>query len=212
MRASLTDTIPSAGSAYRYDWPSPHAAGTVFADAAVFSAGCNGGVAIGLNPIGYHPYYRALILGLERQLGVKSAARAGALPPSAGFSQVAPAATLTGFNPLPGETLTVPATDSNGVPVGGVRFPDADLPLGRPVPPSLPPVSTAPINATCGNYGGFEPFSAAQLTALYGSDTQYAAAYDAALKTQIAAGYVLSEDETRMVAAAQALYDAIAAL
>jgi hypothetical protein len=168
-------------------------------------------VPVALNPIGYRPYFRAIVLGMERQLGVAAAAAFLPLPPSAIFSDVAPADGLTDFNPLPGATVLVPAVDQNAMPVGGVRFPDAVIPLGQPLPAAVSPVSTASASATCGNYGGFAPFTTAQLAQLYGSDTAYAARYDAALKPLIASGYIVPDDETTMVSRAQSLYDTYAA-
>jgi hypothetical protein len=208
LRASLTDAVPASANAYRYDWPSPHVAG---AAGSTSPASCNNGVPVPLNPIGYRPYFRAIVLGMERQLGVPAAAAAMPLPPSAVFTDVTPAANLTDVNALPGANVLVPAVDANAMPVGGVRFPDAVVPLGEPLPAAVSPVSTASMSATCGNLGGFAPFAAAQLAQTYGSDTAYAAQYDAALKPLIAAGYVLPGDETAMVNRAQSLYDTYAA-
>ena len=44
-------------------------------------------------------------------------------------------------------------------PVGGVRFPELGLPLGRLRPVSLSPSVTTSSGAVCGNSGGFEPFA-----------------------------------------------------
>jgi hypothetical protein len=208
LRASLTDVIPANARAYRYDWPSPHVQG---AAGSTSPASCNGGTPLALNPIGYRPYYRAIVLGMEAQLGVTSAAGAMPLPPSAVFRDVAPAPGLTDFNALEGASVLVPAVDANAMPTGGVRFPDAVVPLGQPVPVAIAPVSTASISATCGNFGGFAPFSGAQLAQMYGSEDAYAAQYDAALKPLIAAGYLLPDDEATMVSRAQANYDTYAA-
>ena len=77
------------------------------------------------------------------------------------------------FNPLPGVTLEVPTVDANLWPVGGVRFPDADYPVGEPTPVSIPPVSTQSISTTCGNMGGWQPYTQAQLTQRYQSEANY---------------------------------------
>jgi hypothetical protein len=208
LRASLTDAMPASANAYRYDWPSPHVQG---APGASSPANCNGGTPIPLNPVGYRPYFRAIVLGMEHQLGVASTAGALPLPQSAVFTDTTPAASLTDFNPLPGADVLVPAVDANAMPLGGVRFPDAVAPLGQPLPVAVSPVTTSSIAETCGNLGGFAPFTGAQLAQRYGSDGGYAAQYDAALKPLIAAGYLLPDDEATMVSRAQSLYDTYAA-
>jgi Alpha/beta hydrolase domain len=58
-------------------------------------------------------------------------------------------------------------------PVGGTRFPDAVLPLGVLTPASVPPVTTRLITETCGNLGGFRPFTAAELARRYGTADRY---------------------------------------
>ena len=55
--------------------------------------------------------------------------------------------------------------------MGGVRFPEVDLPLGRPDPPAVPPVITT--TDVCGNFGGYRPFPAAELTRRYGTAADY---------------------------------------
>ncbi len=207
LRASVSEAVPSA-LARRYDWPSPHAAASYPTDPGMFASGCNGGTPMTLNPIGYAPYLRALVLATERQIGVSSAQSAPALPPSTTFA-LAPAPASPLVNALPGVALAVPQVDANAIPVGGVRFADSDVPLGRPEPPAIGPVTTSSISATCGNLGGFAPFSSTQLAALYGSESAYLAAYDAAVQRSIAAGFVLSEDERGMLARAKSLYEAL---
>jgi hypothetical protein len=91
--------------------------------------------------------------------------------------------------------------------VGGVRFPDAVYPLGKPLPVSLAPVITTKIDNTCGNRGGFEPFTAAELTQKYGSREKYLALYDTGVKKMIAAHFVLAEDEQPMLDYAGYLWD-----
>lgn len=210
VRAGVSD-VPFAGSNYRrYDWPSAHVQGGVPADPAIFAAGCNGGAPVALNPIGYAPYYRALVLAVEKQIGAANAAAAPPLPPSTTFALTPADASTANLNPLGSMALPVPRVDANAMPVGGVRFPDADVPLGRPAPVALPPVSTASMSATCGNYGMWQPLSGAQLAAAYGSKAGYLAQYDAALANLIARGYVLAADEQPMLARAASLYDAYA--
>lgn len=92
------------------------------------------------------------------------------------------------------------------MPVGGVAFPDAVLPLGRPVPVALTPVGTSSIRDVCGNWGGWEPFTAAELAALYGTVEEYLARYGAAVGTQIRAGYLRPEEREGLLAAARAAF------
>src|SRR4029453_6922991 len=102
----------------------PEWASLVFA-----SLGCNGGVEIPLNPIQSGAYARALLVGLIDD--------PAGLPPSSWF-EVGPAPEPSEyFNALPGVTLQVPRVDADAQPVGGVRFPDVELPLGRAEPVAL---------------------------------------------------------------------------
>jgi hypothetical protein len=223
--ASATDGQTHANYR-RYDWPGPHgasaipaaASGTgVFApNAAVTQGGaCDAGISVGTNPIGYQPYFRAIFLELEKQLGVAAAASAPALPASTFFTLTsAPAvqttvvngATLDTFNDSIGAPLQVPAIDANMWPVGGVRTPDEMFPIGQPTviasdgaqEVSVPPTLTNSISDTCGNTGLFNVFSSAQLTTLYTSESAYVAQYDTQVKALIGAGYVLASDETYM--------------
>jgi hypothetical protein len=110
---------------------------------------CNGGVPIPLNPLNYEPYLRALVVGMAR----------GALPSPRRFVLGPTPHTSSGFNGLPGVRVPVPAADPNGQPIGGIRFPDLELPLGAFRPVSLSPAVTTSIVAVCGNSGGFTPFA-----------------------------------------------------
>ena len=58
--------------------------------------------------------------------------------------------------------------DADAQPVGGVRFPDVELPLGRAEPVALSPCGTASIDDVCGNFGGWQPFAPDELEARYG--------------------------------------------
>ena len=206
LRASLTDRATQSERTRRYDWPSPHAAAPI--DQSSFARGgrCNGGALVDLNPISYAPYLRAVVFDLERALGVKAASSAPPLPPTTLF-QLGPApASTANFNPLPGVTLEVPVTGADDQPIGGVRFPDADHPVGRPTPVSLPPVVTSSIEGTCGNLGEWQQFAAAQLTKRYGSQSNYLKLYAASLDKLIAEGYLLASDRAEMLKTAALLY------
>src|SRR5882757_2044146 len=146
LRASLTDKISQIARMRRYDWPSPHAAAPIDQNAGRARASrCNGGILVDLNPISYAPYLRAVTLELENVLGVTSAKDAPALPPTALFKLGPAPSSTANFNPLPATELSVPLTDADDQPVGGVRFPETDHPIGRPNPVSLPPVVTSSI-------------------------------------------------------------------
>ena len=83
--------------------------------------------------------------------------------------------------------------------MGGVRFPDVEHPVGRPVPVAVPPVATTSIDATCGNLGGWQQFSAEELAKRYGSEAGYVKLYAGSLDTLISQGYVLASDREEML-------------
>ena len=205
LRASMTDAAAEGARERRYDWPSPHAPAGPIGNPAIFSGGCNDGVPVELDDLPYTPYMRALVLGIERQIGVPGATAYAALPPSTRFELNA-APDGSHVNELPGVALRVPRVDALGNPIGGVRFADVVVPLGAPVPPSLPPVSTATITSTCGNFAGFRPLSPGELATRYGTQAGYLAKYDAALRQSIADGFLLTEDEAGMLQAAATRY------
>lgn len=134
--------------------------------------------------------------------GVSAAEGLRPLPPSTGFVMGPAPPASEGFNALPGVEVRVSEVDADARPVGGVRFPEAKFPRGRPIPPALSPVSTSSINETCGNYTGFELFDEATLVsrglvgAAHRRDVKMWAAH---LETQ---GYLLAEDLTEVVEAA----------
>jgi hypothetical protein len=207
LRASVTDRVPASPKVRRYDWPSPHAAAPIDQSGASARASrCNGGTLVDLNPISYAPYLRAVTFELERAIGVQSAASAPALPVTILFKLGPAPESTANFNPLPGVTLQVPVTDADDQPVGGVRFPEVDHPVGRPTPVSLPPVVTTSIEATCGNLGEWQQFSAEQLAVRYGDQVKYISLYAASLDRLIAAGYVLATDRLPMLNRAETLY------
>lgn len=208
LRASLTDVEPKNPRMRRYDWPSAHAPMPIDQSGGSARAGrCNGGVILDMNPIPHAAYLRAVTLELERELGVPSARQAPPLPPSALFTLVAASSSTPNFNPLPGIRLSVPLTDDNDWPVGGVRFPDVEHPVGRPVPPSIPPVATTSIAATCGNLGGWHQFTPEELTTRYGSEANYLKLYAGSVDKLIAAGYLLASDRDELLKTAAALYE-----
>ncbi len=191
LRAGLTDARRPPRGVLRYDWPSPHQS---FPPAVVFAGlRCNGGVPVPLNPLRYEPYLRALVRGVARGRPPRPRRfRLGGQPPPS-----------PSFNALPGVRVPVPRTDADGQPVGGVRFPEVDLPLGRLEPASLSPSVTTSSGAVCGNSGGFTPFPPAAVAAR-GSQARYVARFDRALRRLVSGGYVLAADRPGMLARAAA--------
>lgn len=206
VHASLTDTTDLPENMRRYDWPTPHATGNRVSSANAFmKMDCNGGKPVWLNPIGYDPYMRAIVLELAHRLG-GSVGNAPELPPTTLF-KLGPAPSDTAhFNPLKGATLEVPEVDKDDQPRGGVRIPEVENPIGKPVPVSLNPVITTTINNTCGNLGEWQPIWGDELTRRYGSSADYVARYDASLDRLIKEGYVLEEDRKPMLERAAKLY------
>ena len=207
LHASVTDKPDLPENMRRYDWPSPHAVGTrASSDNAFASMKCNKGEPVWLNPIPNDAYFRALVLELAHKLGSASVTNVPALPPTTLF-KLGPAPTETAnFNPLEGVTLEVPLVDADAQPEGGVRFPEVDAPIGKPVPVSLNPVITTTIKNTCGNLGEWQPIWGDELARRYGSKEKYVERYGAALDKLIAHGYVLSEDRATLLAQAARLY------
>lgn len=197
---------------HRYDWPSAHGPSFFVTDALVFGTlGCNDGQVVPLNPVDFRPYLRAALVNLETEVGAsvvrlqRSATRG--LPADELFVLGGPPAASAFFNPLPGVATPVPATDQLAQPLGGVRFPELELPLGRPQPVALPPVSTASISAICGNIGGWQPAAADEIITRWPTVDVFAAAYAERISALVHDGFVLALDAAPMVATARARYD-----
>ncbi|HWF37716.1 MAG TPA: alpha/beta hydrolase domain-containing protein [Candidatus Acidoferrales bacterium] len=205
LRASVTDTAELPDRMRRYDWPSPHAAAKPGATASA-AGKCDAGGSPELNSISYTPYLRAVLLGLERTLDVPEAKNTSELPPNALFRLRASPSDASHFNPLPGVALEVPGVDKDDQPVGGVRFPDVIYPTGRPVPVSLSPVVTTSIDETCGNRGGWKPFTREELAQRYGNQSNYLELYGASLDKLISSGYLLASDREEMLKVAALRY------
>ncbi len=208
LRASLTDVDTKNPRIRRYDWPSAHAPAPIDQSAiASRLSRCNGGVPVDLNPISHGEYLRAVTLELERELGVPSARQAPRLPPTTLFLLDPASSRTPNFNALPGVRLSIPLVDEDAQPFGGVRFPEVEHPIGKPVPVSISPVTTASIDATCGNLGGWQQFSAEELAKRYGSEANYLKLYADSLDKLIARGYLLASDRNEMLKTAAALYE-----
>jgi alpha/beta hydrolase family protein len=210
LRASLTDVDTKNPRMRRYDWPSAHAPAPIDqSGGSARGSRCNGGVAVDLNPVPHNAYLRAVTLELERELDVPSARQAPRLPPTRLFTldpDPVPSRTPN-FNMLPGVRLFIPLIDEDAQPLGGVRFPEVEHPIGKPVPVSLPPVVTTSIDATCGNLGGWQQFSPEELTKRYAGEANYLKLYAESVDKLIAAGFLLREDRDEMLKIAAALYE-----
>jgi hypothetical protein len=199
LRASVFAASAMPALAVRYDFPAPHAPGSHdFADTAFSTLGCNGGMPVPLNPISYAAYARALLIGLAGDPGVLPQSRVFELGPAPEPSPY--------FNALPGVTLQVPFVDDNAQPRGGVRFPDVELPLGRAEPPAMRPCQTSSITATCGNFGGWQAFSAHELQRRYGTLDHYIERYATIVEGLVGEGFVLERDRGELIAQARGLY------
>jgi hypothetical protein len=221
VRASLfNDHRPLPFNLREYNLPNAHSsAASLPPNSPPSRVNCAVGAAPipALSPLDGRPYTRALVLGLARQVGVHGLrVDAPRLPLSSRYDltdgPAAPGTDTNGlplFNFLPGVDLKVPVVDADGQPSGGLaRYPDLALPLGVPTPVAIPPVGTNSILDTCGNFGGWRPFSAAELASRYGSLDQYLAAYGETLDRLIDHGRVLSSDRAGILAFVTTLYNA----
>jgi hypothetical protein len=196
LRGSVFASAPLPARARHYDFPAPHGPGSPEFASFVFSAlGCNDGVEIPLNPIQSGAYARGLLVGLVGD--------PDGLPLSSWF-ELGPAPEPSEyFNALPGATLQVPRVDDDAQPVGGVRFPDVELPLGRAEPVALPPCGASSITDGCGNFGGWKPFTAGELAERYGTVDDYTERYAAILDGFVADGFVLPRDRDGVITTAR---------
>jgi Alpha/beta hydrolase domain len=219
VRASLFNTARQPWNLREYNLPNAHSsAATLPPNTSPARVACAPGVTdvVALNPLDGRPFTRALVLALARRVGVRHLrTNAPALPPSNRFAltdgPVPPAldGPLPLFNFLPGHDLKVPTVNADNQPTGGVvHYPDVELSLGVPAPVAVPPVGTTAITDTCGNFGGWKPFTAAELQARYGSVEQYLAAYTPLLDRLIDTGRVLPSDRPGILAFVTTLYNA----
>ena len=90
------------------------------------------------------------------------------------------------------------ALDAHGNVIGGVRTPAVDVPVSTLS--GAPPAGASPI---CSLFGSTVAFTPAQLTALYGTKSNYIAQYTKSLDKAIAGGYILSADTASLLAQAE---------
>ncbi len=209
LRASRSGDAPVPSRARHYDFPSPHAPGTLVPPDAVFGLlGCNGGHEVPMNPIGAAPAIRATLLGLFREVGATTLPDGvPALPPSVFFALGPAPPASEHFNALPGVGLRVPLVDDDAQPVGGVRLPEVEVPLGRAEPAALAPCGTASIDDVCGNFGGWQPFPADELVARYGTVDDYRNRYASAYDALVDEGFALAAERAVAVERAAAGYE-----
>jgi hypothetical protein len=189
MRAALARDPDPPKRSRQYELPAPKAPTALFDETFVFDRlGCNDKTVIPLNPLDYRPYLRALLAGLEGELGRGD----HRLPPSTRFTLGAEPPPSSHFNDLPGADVAVPELDGEGQPVAGVRFPEVDLPLGRPEPPAIPPAITT--TNVCGNFGGYQPFAAADVERRYGTASDYERRVQPLVDRLVRRGWLLSSD------------------
>jgi hypothetical protein len=219
VRASLFNSSRLPANLREWNVPAAHSSAAALPlGTTAAQANCAPGLTPSpvLNPSDSRPYTRAAILSVARRVGVDHLrSPAPAVADSTRFA-LKPGPTeqsfaggdpnLPLFNFLPGHDLKVPVTNRANQPVGGALFPDAVLSLGMPSPVSVPPVATRSILDTCGNLGGFVPFTADQLSARYGSVDRYARAYSFLLDRLIARGLVLRADRTAILDFARTRY------
>ncbi len=96
---------------------------------------------------------------------------------------------------------THPATlalDAHGNVIGGVRTPAVNVPVS-----TLSGAPPAGATTICGLFGSTIAFTPAQLASLYGTQSNYLAAYTKSLDKDIAEGYILSADKASLLAQAQ---------
>jgi hypothetical protein len=95
-------------------------------------------------------------------------------------------------------SATVLARDAYGNAIGGVRPPELEVPLGTYLEANSGP-------GFCSLYGGFAPFDASVLRALYRNHGSYVSRFMQAVAADVKARYLLREDaELLRTEAAQA--------
>jgi hypothetical protein len=186
-----------------YDLPSAHAPGFWVPDA--FFDLCTEGAVTPLNDLDFRPYLRAMLVNLRGAVAQLtpngSVGTTPQLPPSVTFELGPEPQTDPYFLGLEGTPSPVPLVDEYGQPVGGVRFPEVDLPLGRLKPVALPPVER------CGTVGGYTPFEPAWVAKRYEDVDQYVSEYETRLWDLVAARFVLEDDVPGMLVEARRAYE-----
>ena len=136
--------------------------------------------AIPYNPIVIGYVQSALLDALDRWIAT------GAEPPPSRFVEL-----------MTDAGSVVLARDENGNAIGGVRPPDIRVPLGTYVESNTGP-------GFCGLFGGFDPFSDAELASLYRNHGAYVSRFKQAISSSVREGFLLREDaQTQSTGAAR---------
>jgi len=197
LRASVFARAPDRIGLRRYATAAPHAR-PASAEIVFETMKCNGGAPIALSTVSDALYLRPLVLGLFRSIGEGGAGERD-LPPDAPFKLRPAPDDFKGLNRIGATPLWIPESGPNGAPMGGIPTLEATLPLGLAEPPALPPVVIASIADTCGNFSGWRPFAADELTRRYGSRANYVKLAGEKATDLVSAGYLLDEDEATAI-------------
>ncbi len=92
------------------------------------------------------------------------------------------------------------ALDKFGNVIGGVRTPDVDVPIS-----TLSGAAPRGVTVICSLFGSTTPFSASQLTSLYGTKAGYLTKFTSSLDQAIAQGYILAADRAGQLAQAETM-------
>jgi len=134
-----------------------------------------------MNRIAITPYYDAAIFHVNRWIN-------GGPPP--------PRQPLIEFAGSPPEVVR----DAHDIAVGGVRLPQADVPVATNTSVPLGEDFASALR------GSNRPFGASRLTALYGDERAYLARFEEAAARAVAAGVMLARDVAPAVAEAALEY------
>lgn len=103
----------------------------------------------------------------------------------------------------------VPRPDADGIDLGGIRMPEAAVPLGALTGWNFRSAKVGAQNEPAALIGAFLPMSPAAIRARYGQRDDYLERVTAAVNTLIQERFMLPEDRERALARAGALYDAV---
>jgi hypothetical protein len=94
--------------------------------------------------------------------------------------------------------IQIPQRDPDGNPLGGVRLPDMEAPLG------VHGAQNDPLSFSCSLIGAFVPFSPERLAALYPTQSAYIDRIRVAARAAQAEGFLLPDDAAIIVNAIEA--------
>jgi hypothetical protein len=144
----------------------------------------------------WSPVSRATLLRLDEWVGSNTeppATRLMPLQPSGGDPTVLAAPKM-----LPDAVVQVPQRDADGNPLGGVRLPDVEVPLGANG------VQNEPQSFTCSLVGAYRPFPASVVAERYKDQDDYVNRVRVAARATESEGFLLPADAAIIVNAAAA--------